>query len=47
MRKRPDVLEWIAKAGQDYQTAEVMAPKEKIVLFLEFHFFYQINLSRL
>jgi HEPN domain-containing protein len=29
MRKRPDVLEWIAKAEQDYQTAEVMARKRK------------------
>jgi HEPN domain-containing protein len=29
MRKRPDVLEWVAKAEQDYQTAEVMARKRK------------------
>jgi HEPN domain-containing protein len=29
MRKRPDVFEWIAKAEQDYQTAEVMARKRK------------------
>lgn len=27
MRKRPDVVEWIAKAEQDYLTAEVMARK--------------------
>lgn len=27
MRKRPDVVEWIAKAEQDYRTAEVMARK--------------------
>lgn len=29
MRKRPDVFEWVAKAEQDYQTAEVMARKRK------------------
>jgi HEPN domain-containing protein len=30
MRKRADVLEWVKKAEQDYQTAEVMARKRKI-----------------
>ncbi|MEW6109691.1 MAG: HEPN domain-containing protein [Nitrospirota bacterium] len=30
MKKRPDVLEWITKAEQDYQTAVVMARKRKV-----------------
>ncbi|MDO9289894.1 MAG: HEPN domain-containing protein [Thermodesulfovibrionales bacterium] len=30
MKKRPDVLEWVIKAEQDYQTAEVMARKRKV-----------------
>ena len=30
MKKRPDVLEWIIKAEQDYQTAVVMARKRKV-----------------
>jgi HEPN domain-containing protein len=29
MRKRPEVLEWIYKAEQDYETAETMARKRK------------------
>jgi HEPN domain-containing protein len=29
MKKRRDVLEWINKAEQDYQTALVMARKRK------------------
>ena len=30
MKKRPDVLEWINKSDQDYQTAVVMARKRKV-----------------
>lgn len=30
MKKRPDVLEWIVKAEQDFQTAVVMARKRKV-----------------
>ena len=30
MKRRPDVREWIVKAEQDYQTAEVMARKRKV-----------------
>ena len=30
MKKRPDVLEWIIKSEQDYQTAVVMARKRKV-----------------
>ena len=30
MKKRPDVLEWITKSEQDYQTAVVMARKRKV-----------------
>jgi|PlaIllAssembly_1097288.scaffolds.fasta_scaffold1288512_1 HEPN domain-containing protein len=30
MKKRPDVREWIVKAEQDYQTAEVMSRKRKV-----------------
>jgi HEPN domain-containing protein len=29
MKRRPDVLEWVVKAEQDYQTAEVMSRKRK------------------
>lgn len=29
MKKPPDVLEWISKAEQDYQTAITMARKRK------------------
>lgn len=29
MKKRYDVVEWVSKAEQDYQTAEVMARKRK------------------
>lgn len=30
MKKRPDVLEWIIKSEQNYQTAVVMARKRKV-----------------
>jgi HEPN domain-containing protein len=29
MKKRPDVVEWLLKAEQDFQTAEVMGKKRK------------------
>gem|GEM_PF-5022296 len=29
MKRRPDVLEWINKAEQDYDTAEVMSRRRK------------------
>lgn len=29
MKKRPDVIEWVGKAEQDYQTAETMAKKSR------------------
>ena len=29
MKNPPDVLEWISKAEQDYETAETMARKRK------------------
>jgi len=32
MKKRPDVLEWITKSEQDYQTAVVMARKRKVAV---------------
>jgi HEPN domain-containing protein len=32
MKNPPDVLEWISKAEQDYQTAETMARKRKITV---------------